>query len=421
MTNLPTQDSLRTIGGPSWLADRRARAIEAVLGEGLPGDDIEEWRYSRVEQLDLDDYTVVLPDGSPAPTAPAGVAGVEVDHAVARVDLVDGRVASIEVDPTWSAKGLVVGRGTDLDVSPPDIATGRVRTHAFTDLARALAEPVVVEVPRGMVLDGPVVVRSHVGRAGALAATHLLVVAGSDSEVQVLETTTSADVASLLVGLVEVDAADGAKVSHQSVQLLGASTIAIAQHTARVSDAATHRLLHAALGGARARQRIDVDLVGRGAHGDISALYLGGDHQVHDLRTFMTHDGPDTTSVIECRGAVDDASHAIYTGLIRITGKGQGSDAEQANRIVKLSGDAWAESVPNLEIEHNDVRCSHASSVGPIDPDQQFYLETRGVPTDVARRLVVAGFFEELLGRSATPEVAKVVGDVVGSRLGGGS
>ena len=85
---------------------------------------------------------------------------------------------------------------------------------------------------------------------------------------------------------------------------------------------------------------------------------------------------------------------------------------------MKLSADAWAESVPNLEIEHNDVRCSHASSVGPIDPDQQFYLETRGVPTDVARRLVVAGFFEELLHNAATPEVAGFVAAAVGSRLG---
>lgn len=391
------------------------------IPDGLPGDDIEEWRYSRIGDLHLDHYTVGDADGSAPPAFPSAVPGVRLDDAVVRIDLVDGRVASIEVDPDWSSKGLEVRRAGELDRPPLAVAGGGTRTHAFTDLARALSHQVVVDVPKGMVLGGPVAVRSHVGTAGVLATTHLLVVAGEDSEVQVVECTTSDDVDSLLVGLVEVDAGTGSRVSHQSVQLLGASTIGIAQHSARVGGSASHRLLHSALGGARARQRIDIDLVGRGAHGDISALYLGGGEQLHDLRTFVTHDAADTTSVIECRGAVDDASHAIYTGLVRITREGRGSDAEQANRIVKLSGDAWAESVPNLEIEHNDVRCTHASSVGPIDPDQQFYLETRGVPTDVARRLVVAGFFEELLDRAAIPEVAGVVAGAVGSRLGSGS
>lgn len=391
------------------------------IPDGLPGDDIEEWRYSRIGDLQLDHYVVSEAEGSAPPAFPPAVPGVTLDNAVARIDLVDGRVASIEVSPDWSSKGLEVRLAGELDRPPLAVAGGGTRTHAFTDLARALSHQVVVDVPKGMVLGGPIAVRSHVGTAGVLAATHLLVVAGEDSEVRVVESLTSADVDSLLVGLVEVDAGSAARVSHQSVQLLGRSTIGIAQHSARVAGSATHRVLHAALGGARARQRIDLDLVGRGAHGDISALYLGGGDQIQDLRTFMTHDAPDTTSVIECRGAIDDASHAIYTGLIRITGEGRGSDAEQANRIVKLSGDAWAESVPNLEIEHNDVRCSHASSVGPIDPDQQFYLETRGVPTDIARRLVVAGFFDELLDSSATGEVAAVVAAEVGRRLGAGS
>jgi Fe-S cluster assembly protein SufD len=164
-----------------------------------------------------------------------------------------------------------------------------------------------------------------------------------------------------------------------------------------VGQEATLRVGHAALGGDYARVRFDCRLEGRGATGDLAALYFGDGDQMHDLRTYQQHLAPDTTSDLLFKGALDDRAHAVYTGLIRIGKNGRGSQATQTNRIVKLSPDAWAESVPNLEIEHNDVKCSHASAVGPIDADQRFYLESRGVPPEAAERLVVNGFFEEVL------------------------
>ena len=116
-----------------------------------------------------------------------------------------------------------------------------------------------------------------------------------------------------------------------------------------------------------------------------------------DLRTFQEHRAPDTTSNLLFKGGVSDHSHSVYTGLIRILPDGRGSNAFQTNRNLKLSEHAWAESVPNLEIENNDVHCSHASTVGPVDEDQRFYLESRGVPTRAAERLIVGGFFDEVL------------------------
>ena len=95
-------------------------------------------------------------------------------------------------------------------------------------------------------------------------------------------------------------------------------------------------------------------------------------------------------------GAVEDRARSIYSGLIRVGPDARGTDAQQTNRILKLSEGVWADSVPNLEIENNDVRCAHASSVGPIDEDHRFYLESRGVPPDVAERLIVEGFFGEV-------------------------
>ncbi|HQF96744.1 MAG TPA: SufD family Fe-S cluster assembly protein, partial [Microthrixaceae bacterium] len=166
--------------------------------------------------------------------------------------------------------------------------------------------------------------------------------------------------------------------------------------------------------------RFDCRLVGRGATGRMSALYLGDGDQMHDLRTFQTHEARDTTSDLLFKGALDDRAHAVYTGMIRVDHEGQGSNANQTNRVIKLSDDAWAESVPNLEINHNDVRCSHATAVGPIDEDQRFYLESRGVPPEAAERLVVNGFFEEVLDTISVAPVVELVRPLIAEKLGTG-
>ena len=155
----------------------------------------------------------------------------------------------------------------------------------------------------------------------------------------------------------------------------------------------------AGFGGDYTRVRTDCRLVGRGATGDLLAAYFGDGDQTLDYRTFQDHVAPDTTSNLLFKGAVSDRSRSVYTGLIRVGKGARGTNAFQTNRNIKLSEDAWAESVPNLEIENNDVHCSHASAVGPIDEEQRFYLESRGVPTRVAERLIVAGFFAEVFDR----------------------
>jgi Fe-S cluster assembly protein SufD len=135
----------------------------------------------------------------------------------------------------------------------------------------------------------------------------------------------------------------------------------------------------------------------------------------------QTHEAPRTHSDLLFKGAVKDTAKSVYTGLIKITENATKSEAFQTNRNLTLSHGAWAESVPNLEIETNDVKCSHASTVGPIDDDQRFYLESRGIPTEVAERLVVFGFFDEVLERlpasAFTAELRAKVAAKLGSTL----
>ena len=117
---------------------------------------------------------------------------------------------------------------------------------------------------------------------------------------------------------------------------------------------------------------------------------------MHDFRTLQEHAAPRTTSDLLFKGAVQDTAKSVYTGLIKIHNNAKGSVAYQTNRNLTLSHGAWAESVPNLEIETNDVKCSHASTVGPIDEDQLFYLMSRGMTEDEAMAMVVRGFVEPI-------------------------
>jgi len=129
------------------------------------------------------------------------------------------------------------------------------------------------------------------------------------------------------------------------------------------------------------------------------------------------HVAPRTTSDLLFKGAVQDPAKSVYTGLIRFGKEAKGSAAYQTNRNLTLSQGAWAESVPNLEIENNDVKCSHASTVGPIDDDQLFYLESRGVKPDVAQRLVVLGFFDEVLAQLPVGGLARELREQVSAKL----
>ena len=121
------------------------------------------------------------------------------------------------------------------------------------------------------------------------------------------------------------------------------------------------------------------------------------------MRTFQEHAAPRTRSKLTFKGAVDDSARSVYSGLIHIHKGARKSDASQTNRNLVLSDGAHADSVPNLDIEENDVRCSHASAVGPIDRAQRFYVESRGVPPDAAERLILLGFFDDLLGAPPSP------------------
>ncbi|MHB1137407.1 MAG: Fe-S cluster assembly protein SufD [Microthrixaceae bacterium] len=412
-----TIDVADALGGPDWLRRRRVAAAEIVGSTSMPTTAAEVWRYSRVGDLDTARYAplpteeVVVDDDPGSAQVPTTVRRLldDLGDVAGVVVLHDGRVVVSYLDPSVAADGVVFG----LASAGPEGVLGEVLStpsDLFSAWNDAFApDPVVIDVPRSVDVALPLVVVHHVDAAGSLTLPRLAVRVGENASVSIIEASYSADVEALVVPVTEISVGAAARVRHASLQDLGPKVWQLGTFVAEVGQDATIDAGIAALGGSYARTRIDCRLVGRGATGNLSSVYFGDDDQMLDLRTFQEHRAPDTTSNLLFKGAVADRSHSVYTGLIRITPEGRGSNAFQTNRNLKLSEDAWAESVPNLEIEHNDVHCSHASTVGPVDEEQRFYLESRGVPSNVAERLVVAGFFREVIDALAVPALAPAV------------
>jgi Fe-S cluster assembly protein SufD len=258
----------------------------------------------------------------------------------------------------------------------------------------------VLRIPAGRTISEPIVVSHTIEGDGVAVFPRLVVDAGADSDVTVVEQFSSADgLVSLVVPQLQVRAGQAARVRYLGVNVLGSAAWQIASQRAAGARDSTMSLATVALGGDYARVRTHARLEGTGATARQVALYYADGDQMHDFRTTQDHVAAKTNSDLLFKGAVQDHSRSVYTGLIRIRAAAKGSVAFQTNRNLTLSEGAWAESVPNLEIETNDVKCSHASTIGPIDDDQRFYLESRGVPPAVAERLVVLGFFEEVLAQ----------------------
>lgn len=324
----------------------------------LPSTDEEIWRYSRIEELSLDRFTT-----GQVRTETIGADGVRTDAPITGVAI----------------------------TTAPDV---------FAELNGQHGTVLSLRIPRGTVVESPIEIVHHLEADGVIAYPRLVIDAEEGSQVKVVERFVSPDgVQSLVVPVLEVCSAAAANVDYVAVNQLGLSTWMIGHQQSVGHRDSTTRLHTVALGGDYARVRAEVRLVEQGASAQQLALYFASGTQMHDFRTLQRHEAPRTHSDLLFKGAVGGSARSVYTGLIRIEKNASKSEAFQTNRNLTLGDGAWAESVPNLEIETNEVKCSHASTVGSIDEEQRFYLESRGIPPHVAERLVVFGFFKDVLDR----------------------
>jgi len=370
---------------------------------GLPTDAEEVWRYSRIAELDLADY-VPLPDGMgkvPDASVPDLVAALlsALGDRAGLVVVRNGHTVYIDS----AEPGVTVATAEDAEL-PIGTVSGEV--DAFTSLNAAfVAAPIGLRVAPGAAVEHPLVVVHWLDADGAAVFPRSLVQVEAGASATVVEVVASDDVVSLTVPVTELDVAEGANLRYLNAQLLGPRVWQVGLQASRVGRDASFTSASVALGGDYARVRTDSSLVGRGGSSRLLALYFGDRAQMHDFRTLQAHEAPKTTSDLLFKGAVAGRAHSVYSGLIRVRKGAVGTNAYQTNRNLVLSEGAHADSVPNLEIEENDVRCSHASAVGPVDEEQRFYLESRGVPPGPAERLIVLGFLDDVLSRTPVPSV----------------
>ncbi len=351
-----TPELSASLRGPAWLAEQRIGAVERAAGLPWPTTQDEVWRYSRIGDLDPAAYDW-------APT----------------ISTIDSPAGYVE-----RAAGVAVPAAAPIDL--------------FSELVLGFNDdPVVVRVPAGQTVSEPIIV-THSLVDGGITLPRLLVFAGCDSEVTVIERFLGSG-KGLMVSSVEIVAEAAARVRYQAVNELGIDSWLIANQSATGERDSTLFLGTVSLGGDYSRVRTEVRLTGQGAHAEQVGLSFGEGDQMHDFRVTQVHAAPKTTSDLLFKSAVEGRSRSVYTGLIHIEKTARGSKAFQTNRNLKLSDLASSESVPNLDIENNDVKCSHASTSGPVDADQKFYLESRGVPPSVAERLIVLGFFDDVIDR----------------------
>ena len=367
--------------GESWSAMRLAAAERFAIAP-LPTPDEEIWRYSRIDQLDLDKFS---------PTT-----------CRTEVELPDGLAETVLLDEEPELFGD----------ETPDV---------FAELNRAFMTPTFIGVPAGTTVSDPIIVTHHISGEGAAVFPRLIIDSGPNSEVTVVErfvtpAESSADNA-LVVPVLQVRAQHSARVRYLAVNEVGPNTWQIGNQQARGERDSNTLLATVTLGGDYVRARTGARLTGQGASTQQVALYFAGGSQMHDFRTTQDHDAPNTSSDLLFKGAVQDQAASVYTGLIKIREHATGTTAYQTNRNLTLSEGAWAESVPNLDIETNEVKCSHASTIGPIDEEQRFYLESRGVRPEVAERLVVLGFFEEVIAQLPAGPIADDLRTRVASKL----
>ena len=339
----------------------------------LPSADEEIWRYSRIDALD--------------PTA------FELDAA-------DTAVSGGENYVTRGASAAVLAE--------PDV---------FAELNTDHQSTLVVEVPRGTTVDEPIVI-THTARPGTASFPRTVLRVGENAEVTVIERFASASAGPALVApVLSAEVAPAGRLTYLAVNDVDLEAWQIGHQLVVGDRDSSVRLSTVTLGGYYTRVRTEVRSSGQGASTKQVALYFAGGDQMHDFRVIQEHVAPHTSSDLLFKGAVQDRSASVYTGLISIGEEARGTAAYQTNRTLTLSDGAWAESVPNLDIRTNDVKCSHASTVGPIDDDQRFYLESRGITPEVAERLVVLGFFDEVLAQLPVADLAADLRSRVAAKL----
>ncbi|HEU4354707.1 MAG TPA: Fe-S cluster assembly protein SufD [Actinomycetota bacterium] len=413
---------------PPFIEALRKQAFTEYLALPIPSQETEEWRYTDLSGLDLG-FAPFAP-GVPAENLDgvdeailraAGQvgerAGLQIQH--------NSQVAVAHLDPELSGHGVVF---TDLDRAAEEhpglveanlhalVPTSRSKFAALHGAFRTAGT--FLYVPDGVVVRMPIQTLTWLDADGAAVFPHTLIVVGEDAEVTFIDRYASPDLdRALSDAVVEIHAGPASRVRYVSIQEWGEGVTHLGVQRTRLARDVDFRSVAVGFGASLARVESESALAEPGASSEMLGIFFADGAQHFDHRTEQDHEAPNGRSDLLYKGALRDQSRAVYSGWVHVRPGAQKTDAMQTSRNIVLSDRAKADAIPNLEIEANDVRCGHAASVGPVDEETLFYLESRGIPRAEAERLIVFGFFQEVLDRIPLEEVREGVAHAIEREL----
>jgi Fe-S cluster assembly protein SufD len=384
----------------------RERAFTQFHALPVPSQETEEWRYTDLSDFALDFVPHVRGHGGGAP-APggAGLAASILQHNSSVVMTTSGQ--------DLESRGVIF---CDLDLASekyPDLVDPHLHSLVPTDRTKFTAlhgafrtGGTFLYVPADVAVEMPLQTVTYLDADGAAVFPHTLLIAERGAEVTFIDRYVSPDLGrGLSDAITEIVVGDGAHVRYASIQEWGEGVTHLAVQRTRVGRDADFRSLAVGFGASLARAEVEAVLAEPGGFSELLGVFFADEHQHFDHRSLQDHVASNCTSDLLYKGALLDESRAVYSGWVHVRPGAQKTNAMQTSRNMVLSEHAKADAIPNLEIEANDVRCGHAASVGPVEEETLFYLQSRGIPRDEAERLVVTGFFQEVLDRVTLDEV----------------
>jgi Fe-S cluster assembly protein SufD len=413
---------------PAWVGQLRREAWNAFEELPLPDRTEEEWARTDIRGLHLEKFAMPVAGGEPGAAAgqlpqPLLAGGLELAGSTAALD---SRPAATTLSAELAAQGVLFGSLDELVASHGALLEPYFRR-------RAAAEPVdklaalhaacwsggsLLYVPRGVVVKQPLHILSALS-PGGVDFGRCLVVLEEGAEATLLAETASGDPTApgLHCGAVELHVGPGARLRYVNLQDWGTGVWHFAHQEARVERDGALQWTIAALGSRLAKVNQHVALVGQGAHAQVNGVMFTDGRQHLSYHTRQHHHVPHCTSDLLYKGALQGQSRIVWRGMIKVDRDAQKTDGYQRDDNLILSDGARADSIPGLEIEADDVKCSHGATVGRVDDEQIFYALTRGLTRREAVRMVVAGFFQQVFDRITVESVREKLSDSIGHRV----
>lgn len=401
--------------------------MEQFAALGVPTTRLEAWRFTNVAPLADRDFVLALaaPGETPSAEVRARAATVAPTHGAV---FLNGQPMAALSDISGLPPGTIVGSLRDMLQTHPALLEPHLTRHAgveqraFVALNTAfMTDGAVVLIPDGAVVASPIGITFLTDANGTPTMSHprTLVVAGAHSQATVVESYAATTAATYFTNAVtEVVAGQGAQIEHYRLQAESEHALhvgAVVAQQARDSSVTYHAV---SLGGAMARNDVQVTLGGTGADCVLSGLYLTHGRQHVDNDTTIDHVSPHSTSRETYKGVLDDASRAVFSGRIIVRQDAQKIVARQTNKNLLLSEHAVVNTKPQLQINADDVKCFHGATVGMLDEDAVFYLRSRGLDQDAARSLLVHAFVSDLVADMKVERVRDHLGGLIRGRLG---